>query len=341
MRQWKGAVAALLVSLMMVDPASAAQALKFSDLRGWAGDDHAAALRTFRSTCSALKGSAWAKVCAEAKAVRDPRKFFETRFRPVLIGGSERALFTGYYEPEIRAARTATGPYRYPIYRKPPEMKSGRKWLSRGEIETSGVLNGRGLEIAYLSDPVEVFFLQVQGSGRLKMPDETTLRVGFAAKNGHKYRSVGRELVRRGHYKAHQVSANTIKKWVMANGNEGQRLLHHNPSFIFFRELDKLPPEKGPLGAMNRSVTAGRSIAVDKQDVPLGAPVWIEKEGAAPMRRLMIAQDTGSAIKGPQRADIFYGTGDQAGRAAGRVRDGGRLIQLWPVEMVKSVSKGN
>ena len=341
MRQWKGAVAALLVILMTADPGSAAQVLKFSDLRGWAKDDHAAALDTFRSTCTALKGAGWAKVCAEAKSARDARKFFESRFRPVLIGGNEKALFTGYYEPEIRAARTATGPYRYPIYRKPPEMKSGRKWLTRGEIETSGVLKGRGLEIAYLADPVEVFFLQVQGSGRLKLADESTLRVGFAAKNGHKYRSVGRELVRRGHYKAHQVSAGTIKKWVRANGNEGQRLLHHNPSFIFFRELDKLPPEKGPLGAMNRSVTAGRSIAVDKKYVPLGAPVWIEKEGAAPMRRLMVAQDTGSAIKGPQRADIFYGTGDQAGRAAGRIRDGGRLIQLWPVEVIRSAKKAN
>ena len=130
----------------------------------------------------------------------------------------------------------------------------------------------------------------------------------------------------------HQVSAGVIKNWVRRNPDEGRELLFHNPSYVFFRRIDEVPPHRGPLGAMNRSVTEGRTIAVDPAHVPLGAPVWIEKDGEDPIRRLMVAQDTGSAIKGPQRADIFYGTGDAAGRAAGRLRDPGRLVVLMPIQ---------
>jgi membrane-bound lytic murein transglycosylase A len=161
---------------------------------------------------------------------------------------------------------------------------------------------------------VEAFFLQVQGSGRIKLTDGRAIRVGFGGRNGHPYRSVGRELVRQGVFEAHQVSAQRIKRWVRDNPQAGAALLRHNPSFIFFREVNEVPPDRGPLGAMNRSVTALRTVAVDPDFAPLGAPVWIETDGASPMRRLMVAQDTGSAIKGPQRADVFYGTGAAAGR---------------------------
>ena len=181
---------------------------------------------------------------------------------------------------------------------------------------------------------MEAFFLQIQGSGRIRMPDGTVMRLGFAAKNNHPYRSIGAELVRRGTMQAHEVSAQRIKAWVRANPGQGQQLLRHNPSFVFFRKLTDLPAERGPVGAMGRSVTALRSLAVDPQHVPLGAPVWIEKEGQAPLRRLMIAQDTGTAIRGAQRADIFYGTGAEAGEAAGRIRDAGRMITLLPVEQL-------
>ena len=321
---------------------SAAQVeiLKFEDLTGWAGDDHTAALKVFTETCRDLKDPFWQPVCAMAEDQENARAFFELLFRPVLIGGQEPALFTGYYEPELRGARRRGGPYRYPLYRKPPELRNGSRWHSRAEIEEQNLLSNRGLEIAWVDDPVEAFFLQIQGSGRVRLTDGSALRVGYSAANGHDYRSIGAELVRRGVYQPHQVSAQVIKNWVRRNPAEGRALLHHNPSFVFFRELRNLPAEKGPLGAMNRSVTAMRSIAVDPAFTPLGAPVWVEKGGRDPLRRLMIAQDTGSAIKGAQRADIFYGTGDDAGRAAGRIRDAGRMIVLLPIEYALALATG-
>ena len=241
-------------------------------------------------------------------------------------------LFTGYFEPELNGSLYPNSRYRYPVYRTPPEIANNQLWYPRRVVETSNVMTGRGLEIAWVDDPVELFFLQIQGSGRIKLPDGRMLRVGYGGANGHEYRSIGAELVRRGIFEPHQVSAQVIKNWVRRNPVLGQELLWFNPSYVFFRKINSVPPELGPLGAMNRSVTTGRTIAVDPAFVPLGAPVWIEKEGADPMRRLMIAQDTGSAIKGAQRADIFMGTGDQAGRQAGRLRDPGRMITLLPIQ---------
>jgi membrane-bound lytic murein transglycosylase A len=310
---------------------SSAQLVDFADLTGWEDDDHAAALAVFRNTCMDLSEPDWQGLCAIAKTAPDARTFFELFFRPVLIGGDQRALFTGYFEPELDGSRTRTGRFRYPVYRVPPEIGDGR-WLSRAEIETSRVLEGRGLEIAWVDDAVELFFLQIQGSGRIRMPDGSVIRVGYGGRNGHEYRSIGQEMVRRGIYEAHQVSAPVIANWVRRNPDAGLRLLHHNPSYIFFREVEIDDPELGPLGAMNRSITPMRTIAVDPTYTPLGAPVWIEKEGATPLNRLMIAQDTGGAIRGPQRADIFYGFGDEAGTSAGTIRDPGRMIVLLPIE---------
>ncbi|MFT4619007.1 MAG: membrane-bound lytic murein transglycosylase A [Dinoroseobacter sp.] len=312
--------------------------LSFDDLEGWGGDDPAPALAAFQTTCAQLDPVDWDTVCSGADDAPSARAFFEAHFLPVLMAPTETALFTGYYEPEIVASRTRRAGFETPLYRAPPEMPRGRPWLTRAQIENERPLAGRGLEIAWVHDPVEAFFLQVQGSGRLQLQDGGVIRVGFAAKNGHPYRSVGQELIRRGLFEAHRVSAARIARWVASNPRDGKRLLQHNPSFIFFREVNEVPPEMGPLGAMNRSVTPGRSIAVDPAHVPLGAPVWIEKEGAAPIRRLMIAQDTGSAIKGPQRADIFFGTGDEAGRIAGRIRDGGRMVVLMPRPLALKVT---
>jgi membrane-bound lytic murein transglycosylase A len=177
-----------------------------------------------------------------------------------------------------------------------------------------------------------LFFLQVQGSGRVKLPDGGRIRVGYGGKNGRDYSSVGLEMVGRGIYDSHQVSAEVIQNWVRNNPEVGRELLWVNDSYVFFREVSEVPAAEGPLGAMNRSITTMRSIAVDPSIVKLGAPVWIEKEGADPLNRLMIAQDTGSAIKGAQRADIFYGTGDQAGTHAGRIKDTGRIVVLLPIQ---------
>lgn len=307
--------------------------LDFDDLDGWADDDHGAALSVFRNTCMDMKTPDWASLCALAGDQKNPRAFFELFFRPLLIRhGPDDALFTGYFEPELDGSRRRTSRYRYPVYAMPREARAASRWYTRRQILEYGVMEGLGLEIAYVDDPVELFFLQIQGSGRILLPDGGYLRVGFSGSNGHNYRSIGQEMVRRGIYEPHQVSAQVIKNWVRRNPEDGKELLYHNPSYVFFREVNQVPADKGPLGAMNRSITTMRSVAVDPKFTPLGAPVWIEKDGADPIRRLMIAQDTGSAIKGAQRGDIFFGTGDEAGRKAGRLRDPGRMVVLMPIQ---------
>jgi len=308
--------------------------IAFSDLDGWEKDDHAAALAVFVNTCKDMDAPDWRNLCAVAKA-QDPENaqaFFELFFRPVVIRDGKDAMFTGYFEPELDGARQQGGRFLYPVYKMPPEARGAGQWLSRRDILNSGVMQGRGLEIAWVDDPVELFFLQIQGSGRIRMPGGSSVRVGYSGANGHNYRSIGTELVRRGIYKAHQVSAQVIKNWVRRNPAAGRELLLTNPSYVFFRELRNVAANLGPLGAMNRSITPLRSVAVDPRYTPLGAPVWVEKDGRGKMRRLMIAQDTGSAIKGAQRADIYFGTGDTAGKAAGQLRDPGRMVVLMPIQ---------
>ncbi len=339
-------MAASVLGAVMTGSGAAAEVsytmLDFSQLDGWEKDNHASALKVFLETCPDLKDQDWHSLCAlaqsQAPKLAQPdgslaaRSFFELFFRPVLIEDGAPALFTGYFEPELEGSRYRTARYRYPVYKMPPEASINSPWLSRRDILTGDAMQGRGLEIAWVDDPVELFFLQIQGSGRIKLNSGGTLRVGYGGANGHPYRSIGMEMVRRGIYKAHQVSAQVIKSWVRRNPVDGSELLLHNPSYVFFREIRKIRPSKGPLGAMNRSITTLRSLAVDPKYTPLGAPVWVEKDGETKMRRLMIAQDTGSAIKGAQRGDIFYGTGDSAGQAAGRLRDPGRMVVLLPIQ---------
>lgn len=329
-----GLRAAILAGLMMHGGAAASETeysiLEFSDLEGWVVDDHGAALSVFRNTCRDFKDPDWRTLCQVAADQKDARAFFELFFRPVLIEDGKKAMFTGYFEPELDGSLTPSSRYRYPVYRMPKGAKSAGVWRSRRQIETSADM--RGLEIAWVDDSVELFFLQVQGSGRIRLPNGRFIRVGYGGSNGHNYRSIGVELIRRGIYNSHQVSAEVIKNWVRRNPVEGPELLRHNPSYVFFRTVNQVPADKGPLGAMNRSITTMRSIAVDPKYTPLGAPVWVEKDGRDPLRRLMIAQDTGSAIKGAQRADVFFGTGDAAGRAAGRLRDPGRMVVLMPIQ---------
>ncbi len=304
------------------------QLLQFDDLEGWADDNHQAALDVFLSTCGDMRDPTWEPICDLARQGQEARSFFERFFTPVLIDDGNEALFTGYFEPELRGSMNRGGPYQYPLYRMPPNAGE----FSRREIEETNAFDGQGLEIVWIDDPVDVFFLQVQGSGRVKLDTGGGIRVGYGGANGREYSSIGLELVARGIYEAHQVSADVIRSWVRSNGDEGRQLLWANDSFVFFREVNEVPADRGPLGAMNRSVTTMRTVAIDPAYVPLGAPVWIEKDGDEPMNRLMVAQDTGSAIKGAQRADIFFGTGDDAGRDAGNIKDGGRMIVLMPLQ---------
>lgn len=327
-------------SLMTTFVMAETRLLEWGDLKGWQEDTHEEALSVFQETCRDLKQNDWPTICAVSKTVNSPREFFESFFLPVLTTEGEEPLFTGYYEPEFPGSRVQSEEYDVPLYSLPPEADIDGRWLSREEIENTDVLRNRGLELAWLKSPVDKFFLQIQGSGRVILQNGDVMRLGFGGQNGHPYRSVGREMVRRGIFQEHQVSAQTIRNWVESNPIKGNALLNHNPSYVFFRRVDEVPKEKGPLGAMNRSITAGRSIAIDPKFVPLGAPAWVEMAGAEPINRLMVAQDTGAAVKGAQRADIFFGTGEKAGIEAGRIRNKGRLIVLMPIEeALKSASR--
>lgn len=305
--------------------------LEFSDLPGWSDDDHGAALDVFRNTCMDFSEPDWAVLCDLARDTSDARAFFEATFVPVLIEDGSDGLLTGYFEPELSGDRNRSERYKYPLYSLPPAPPAGG-WPTRRQIEEDGALDGQGLEIAWVDDPVDLFFLHVQGSGRIRLPDGDMMRVGYGGKNGHEYSSIGQELVARGIYEPHQVSAQVIRNWVRRNPEAGLDLLWTNDSYVFFREVSEVPAHLGPLGAMNRSITAGRSLAIDPTYVPLGAPVWMERGGADAQNQLMVAQDTGSAIKGAQRADLFVGTGDAAGLAAGRIKDPLRLVVLMPIQ---------
>jgi membrane-bound lytic murein transglycosylase A len=319
--------------LMSASPPRA-EVLDFESLDGWLDDNHLAALTSFLNTCDLIDQPDWKPICAMAADVpkddASARSFFELFFKPVVVGDPP-ALFTGYFEPELDGSPTRSGRYKYPIYARPPELREGVAYHTRAAIE-GGAIAGRGLEIAWLDDPVDVYFLQVQGSGRIRMTDGSVVRVGYAGKNGHAYRSVGQEMIRRGTHTMDQVSAPEIANYVRSNPNSGRELLETNPSYVFFRKIGTLNPEDGPIGAMGRSITTMRSIAIDPKFTPLGAPVWIVKDGRRPIRSLMVAQDTGGAIKGMQRADIFYGTGKGAGDAAGTVKDPGRMVLLLPID---------
>ena len=293
--------------------------LSFDALSGWSADDHAAALKCFAQTYDLVFPDLVTRCDVSA------RDFFETQFTLKRLSDGCGHL-TGYYEPEIAASPIRTNDYTYPIYACPPN--DALRGLTREAIVQHGALDGLGLEIAWLRDPVDAFFLQVQGSGRLIFENGAGLRVGFAAKNGHPYVSIGAELVRRGVFSSNEVTADKVKDWLRANGPD---LLHKNPSFVFFQPLD-LPPDSGPLGAMDRPVTPDRTLAVDPEYIPLGTPVWIEFEGRG---QLCIAQDIGGAIKGPNRGDLYCGTGTEAGVRAGQLNTDVRMTLLLPREVTQ------
>ena len=240
-------LAAAMLAVVMTASPPHAEMLRFADLDGWAEDDHRAALASFRETCDLLTDGDWVPLCklaADAGATPEgARQFFELFFRPVVVG-EPPALFTGYFEPELEGSPVRTPRFAWPIYRRPPELRDGEVFHSRTEIER-GVLRGRGLELAWLDDPVDVYFLQVQGSGRIRMPDGRVMRVGYAGRNGHEYRSVGQEMVRRGTHRMDQVSAQEIAAYV--RGGAGADLLNINPSYVFFRRGKRCLWTGGPV----------------------------------------------------------------------------------------------
>ncbi len=301
----------------------------------------------------------WLALCAEAAALpatdhARARYFFETRFEPVQALSNDRAsgLITGYYEAELKGSWQPDARYRFPLYAHPPDLVSvdlgtfRAEWKgqqiygrldggrvipmpTRRDID-KGALQGRQLELLWVDDPVAAFFLHIQGSGRVRMRDGGTVRLGFAGRNGHPYVAIGRALAEAGAIPLDQVSMRSIRAWLGANPQRGQELMATNGSDVFFRILDG----DGPIGAHGVALTPERSLAVDRAFLPLGLPIWLDTtdplEPGKPLRRLAVAQDTGSAIQGPLRADLFFGFGARAADMAGAMKSQGQLFLLRP-----------
>jgi membrane-bound lytic murein transglycosylase A len=304
----------------------------------------------------------WLPLCDRAATLaagddEGARSLFRELLRPVAVTNRADAagLFTGYYEPTLRGSRTEGGAFTVPLYVRPPELVSvdlgrfradlkGKRiagrvedgalvpYFDRGGIQ-EGALAGRGLELVWVDSPVDAFFLEIQGSGRIELVDSGEMRVGFAGQNGFAYSAIGRELVARGAITKDQLSMQAIREWLEANPDEAAAVMRTNASYVFFRELTG----EGPIGSLGVPLTAERSLAVDPLFVPLGVPVWVDTTlpagapgGARPLRRILVAQDTGGAINGPVRGDVFWGGGDDAAATAGSMRQEGRLWLLLP-----------
>jgi len=333
---------------------------EFSRLSGWRQDEHEKALGAFRRSCRAMgkanqskkrpgfmgSYSDWAGVCFRANKVpldsrAAARSFFEHNFIPAqVMRGRKKTLFTGYYEPELAASLKQSKTYNVPLYRKPKDLRAGsRNYFTRAEIER-GALDNRGLEIAYLKNPVDAFFLHIQGSGRLFLDNGRILRVGFAAKNGRPYTSIGKILIDQNMIARKDMSMQSIRNWLTIHPRKALSVMRQNQSFIFFRPLKSTNPNLGPPGAQSVPLTPTRSLAIDKAFYAYGLPLWLEttvpasKPGkSTPFKRLMVAQDTGSAIKGVIRGDIFWGSGKVAGEVAGRMQQPGKLFLLLPRQL--------
>lgn len=335
---------------------------EFSALPGWEQDDLRQAWPAFMQSCRALASKPmWSAPCAAAKGVDATdglavRRFFETNFVPNLMrspDGAETGLITGYYEAMLYGSRKRGGAYQTPLYRVPedlltvdlgsvyPDLKNRRlrgrlsgktviPYNSRAEIARAPLA---GKELLWVNDPVEAFFLEVQGSGRVQLDTGETVRVAYADQNGHPYKAIGRWLVEQGELTAEQATAPGIRDWIAAHPERRQELFNVNPSYIFFRE-ERLPdPSVGPKGALGVPLTPWRSVAIDPTIVPLGAPLFLsttEAGSEVPLQRLMMAQDTGGAIRGAVRADFFYGFGAQAADNAGRMKQRGSIWVLMP-----------
>jgi len=341
-------------------------ATNFSALPSWQENTPAAALNVFLNSCRAIgRRSDWAQVCEEALFCpsgdeQAARAFFEKNFTPwqlVNEYGSKTGVITGYYVPELEGRRHSDEKFRYPLYQQPDDLltiKLGKLYPELAGLRLRGRLEGQtvvpyfdrseiesdsaplaGDELFWVADPVDLFFLQIQGSGRILLPGGEKVMVGYANQNGHRYHSIGKLLLDRGAMTRDQMSMQNIRRWVAEHPEAGRQLLDENPSYVFFRPLEK--GVESPPGALGIPLSAERSLAVDRRNIPLGAPVFLaatRPDNGAPMNRLMIAQDTGGAIKGRVRADFFWGMGQKAGALAGRMKQQGQMWVLLPKDVV-------
>jgi membrane-bound lytic murein transglycosylase A len=334
----------------------------FDRLRGWAEDRLSGAVPAFLKSCARLlslpdaaaidpmpkvadygRVGDWRELCLAASAVPPgddaaARLFFESFFVPLSVAdyGQPEGLFTGYFEIELNGSRRRHGRYQTPIYRRPPELGSGPRY-SRAEIE-DGALAGRGLELLWVDDPIDAFFLEIQGSGRVRLENGSRVRVGYDGKNGLPYVPVGRLLVERGGMPRAQVTMISIRDWMNEHPEAAAALRRENPSYVFFREQG----DEGAIGAEGVVLTAERSLAVDRAYAALGLPIWLEADerfaAAESVRRLVVAQDIGGAIKGPVRGDLFWGTGAAAAWRAGVMNARGRYYLLLPRSIARRLA---
>ena len=339
--------------------------LSFSALDGWKDDDHAAAFDTFLKSCGAILNATKAmrsarpvlgalfKVCERAAAAgqlaRDhARAFFEDNFKPVRVkpAGQTEGFFTGYYETEVDGSRFPSDEYTVPIYAAPAETVKRRQSkvfsdLDRTKIE-DGALAGKELEICYVKNPIDAFFAQIQGSTRVKLDTGKLLRLNYIASNGQPYTPVGKFLIDRGIVSKEEMSMDKIRDFMEANPEEGRELRRKNRSFVFFQETE-LGAHDECIGAQGVPLTPGRSLAVDKRIHVYGTPIWIDanfpidsEKPETNFRRLLFAQDTGSAIVGPARADIYFGHGEELSHIAGRIKQYGQFVMLVPQSVTVS-----
>jgi membrane-bound lytic murein transglycosylase A len=342
----------------------------WSALPGWQHDELTAAWPALLASCRVARmGAVWGSFCAAAAGVNATdanaqRALLEAQLRPYrlltlsLDGKRERrdtGLITGYYEPVLNGSRQRSGAFQWPLYAVPDDLVSvelGELYPALKGERIRGRLQGRritpypdraqltdgkllaGKEIVWTDSAVDAFFLQIQGSGRVRLTDGSTLRLAYADVNGHPYRAIGRHLVERGELTVEQATAPGLRQWLADHPERQAEIFNHNPSVVFFREEKLGDPTVGPRGSLGVPLTAGRSLAVDPRLLPLGAPLFLATthpvNGAA-LQRLMLAQDTGGAIRGALRADLFWGLGAEAGDVAGRMRQEGALWLLWPV----------
>ena len=337
-------------------------------LPDWQSVQLASSLQALRAECVSMqKKQQWQQLCAEAGLLdisnnAGVRSFFEHRFTPWQLrngDGSEQGLITGYYEPLLYGSRTKTRRFRFPVYGEPddllvidlaklyPQLKGMRL---RGRVEGNRVvpyydragIDGKhapkGKEILWVDDEISLFFLQVQGSGRIQLPDGSIVKLGYANQNGYKYKSIGKKLVEMGEMTLDQASLQSIRKWGIDHPDRLKELLYTNPSYVFFREMPD--SATGAVGAMGIPLTPGYSMAVDRRTIPLGMPVFLATTWPntdKPLHRLMLAQDVGGAIKGTIRGDFFWGFGAEAGKQAGSMKQRGRMWVLYPKGMQPSV----
>ncbi|MGC2524872.1 MAG: MltA domain-containing protein [Stellaceae bacterium] len=326
----------------------------FAMLPGWGADDLAGALPALLKSCARFakdrdtapfgpvgsdvdygRVNDWLPVCRSAAAepandAAAARRFFESAFEPMAVAdyGDSEGLFTGYFEIELNGSRYRHGPYQTPLYRRPPDLGAAPHY-SRAQIE-DGALAGRGLELFWVDNPIDAFFLQIQGSGRVRLEDGQVVRVGYDGQNGLPYVPVGRLLIERGEIPRSKLTMASIQAWMQAHPKAGAALRREDTSYVFFRMVKG----DGPLGAEHVALTPERSLAVDRAYIPLGVPIWLAADERyipnVAVRRLVVAQDTGGAIKGPVRGDLFWGAGSTAGERAGKMDARGRDYLLLP-----------